>query len=79
MNAEKIDWKLILAAVSVLAVFINYVITFDRRITTVEAGIASMARDNDEDKAASREYRAHLDKRFETVDNKLDRIIERGR
>lgn len=79
MNAGKIDWKLILAAVSVLAAFVNYVVTFDRRMTTVEAGLASMAREDNEEKATSREYRAHLDKRFETVDNKLDRIIERGR
>lgn len=79
MNAGKIDWKLILAAVSTLGLFINYVITFDRRVTTVEAGLASMARDSDEEKAIAREYRTHLDKRFEVVDTKLDRIIERGR
>lgn len=77
MNPQTIDWKLIISVVAVLSGFIGSVITFDRRINDNRAeinGIKQMLIDRE---TIARDYRSGLDRRFDKIDGKLDRLVER--
>lgn len=77
MNPLKIDWKLIFSGVGLLIAFVSSVITFDRRINDNRAeinGIKQMLVDRE---TIARDYRDGLDRRFDKIDGKLDRLVER--
>lgn len=80
MNLPKIDWKLILAGVMALATGVQSVIRFEAdqnsRINGNTADINGIKQMLIDRETIAREYRAGLDRRFDKVDGKLDRIIE---
>lgn len=77
MNPLKIDWKLIFGAVGILITIGGSIITFDRRINENKAEITGIKQMLVDREMIARDYRMGLDRRFDKIDGKLDRLVER--
>ena len=81
MNLPRIDWKLIVAIVMALATGVNSVMRFEdgqnNRIAENTASINGIKQMLIDRETIARDYRSGLDRRFDKIDGKLDRLVER--
>lgn len=81
-NGGRNEWfspGVILGLVGMAAAFGSFCISFDRRISHVESAAEAINVRIAERDMAAQQYRAESRASLETISNKLDRLVERGR